>query len=418
LALNLTWLLGFYSFLLGGVLFPVTLGVWWSGRERPGGGWAATLAALMVLGYFAHLVSLGLTVVGLVVLAVMTPGANRRGRWAWTGAALLPLVPLGLVYRRLMTGGGAVRPIWGVLQEGIGSADVWSRQMGWIDPLTLGRKTALPFVAMPRAWFGLFAPIFWFSLALAALAAAIVWPAAGRLDSAASASRHERRGWAVLAALLLLGGLAGPDTLGPGHGNYLPQRLFLLGLVALVPVWELDGKRPLVRLAALLLTGALVVQSAYVWDYALISDRRAGAIARAVPAVGRNMRVGTLLIGIQGPYRANPILHVDNQLGIGTGNIVWNNYETAHYYFPVQFRPDLRHPPAFVFEEVAIRDDPADAPERARLWEQLLQEYHDLLDVLVVWGSDPRLDGITARWFDPEPMYDDGWVRVLRRRGR
>ncbi len=34
LALNFPWLLGFYGFLLGAALYPVTLGVWWSYRER------------------------------------------------------------------------------------------------------------------------------------------------------------------------------------------------------------------------------------------------------------------------------------------------------------------------------------------------------------------------------------------------
>ena len=36
--LNVTWLFGFYSFLLGACLFPITLGVWWGGRDRLGRG--------------------------------------------------------------------------------------------------------------------------------------------------------------------------------------------------------------------------------------------------------------------------------------------------------------------------------------------------------------------------------------------
>ena len=35
LALNLTWLLGFYSFLLGACLYPITLGLWWAGPSGP-----------------------------------------------------------------------------------------------------------------------------------------------------------------------------------------------------------------------------------------------------------------------------------------------------------------------------------------------------------------------------------------------
>src|SRR5204862_3079364 len=80
LAINLPWLLGFGSFLLGACLFPITLGLWWQGRDQLGPGRALALGALMMLGYFCHLVSLGLTVVGLVVLAAVTPGERRAAR--------------------------------------------------------------------------------------------------------------------------------------------------------------------------------------------------------------------------------------------------------------------------------------------------------------------------------------------------
>ncbi len=36
LALNVTWLLGFTSFLLGATLAPLTLAFWWSRRDRFG----------------------------------------------------------------------------------------------------------------------------------------------------------------------------------------------------------------------------------------------------------------------------------------------------------------------------------------------------------------------------------------------
>ncbi len=81
LALNISWLFGFTSFLLGAALFPLTLGVWWAGRDDGfSGRRAATLAMLAILGYFCHLVSLGLTAFGLIVLEVSTPGRDRLGR--------------------------------------------------------------------------------------------------------------------------------------------------------------------------------------------------------------------------------------------------------------------------------------------------------------------------------------------------
>ena len=36
LSANFLWLMGFTSFLLGSCLFPITLGIWWTGRDRAG----------------------------------------------------------------------------------------------------------------------------------------------------------------------------------------------------------------------------------------------------------------------------------------------------------------------------------------------------------------------------------------------
>lgn len=110
LALNWMWLLGFYSYLLGACLFSITLGVWWRGRERMGPRRALTLAGLLMLGYLCHLVSLGLTVFGLAVLALTTPGAGWPRRCCWTFVSFAPLVPLGIMYRGLMQARGEVRP--------------------------------------------------------------------------------------------------------------------------------------------------------------------------------------------------------------------------------------------------------------------------------------------------------------------
>jgi hypothetical protein len=135
---------------------------------------------------------------------------------------------------------------------------------------------------------------------------------------------------------LLLGGIAGPDSFGPAHGEFLPQRLVLLGLVALVPVFDVDASRAAGRAAIAAVLLALVLQSMIVWDYALYSDRTAGEIIRAAPAVGRRQRIATLLVTTRSRFRTNPLLHAECWLGVDTGNIVWNNYETVHYYFPVR----------------------------------------------------------------------------------
>ena len=254
LALNVTWLLGFTSFLLGAALMPATLALWWGGREWFGPGRALALAAMLVLGYFSHPISLGLTVVGLAILAVLTPGLEPVRRGAWTAAALIPLVPLGLAYRAMTRSGGALEPTWEQLANPW-SIRSWLGQLGWVDPLSIAAKTFRPFGTTAWVGNGLISPAIWTVLALALLAVS-TW----RRKSA------ERRGWLVLAVVLLLGGLLGPDTLGVKHGHYLPQRVALLGLVALVPLLAFEPDRWSSRLSIACLGLAIAVQSAFVWD--------------------------------------------------------------------------------------------------------------------------------------------------------
>jgi hypothetical protein len=408
LALNMAWLFGFTSFLLGACLFPITLGTWWGGRHKLGPGRSAVLVVLLVLGYFCHLVSLGLTALGLVVLAAATPGRDRLARGGWTAASLaIPLVPLGLIYLDLARRGGRMQPVWRQLSDPTALAS-WSAQLSWVDPISLVSRWTLPGLESSSRWFGPLAPIVLLNLALALAGLATLLGRRAQPPERVA----DRTGWLVLAALLIVGGVIAPDSLGASHGEFLPQRIVLLGLVALLPILDLEPRGVAGRAAAVLLAAAVALQSAIVWDYALTSQRTAGALLRAGDAVGRGQRVATLLIDIRGRFRANPLLHADNLLGVGTGNIIWNNYETTHYYFPVQFRPELDRPDATELERVAITDQ--DAGLRAELWNRLIERHHASIDRVVVWGSDPQLDAINERWF--QTIDHEGKVRVLRPR--
>ena len=436
LAMNLTWLLGFTSFLLGTCLFPITLGIWWTGRYRLSVRRIVVLAALLTLGYFCHLVSLGLTVVGLVVLSVTGPIPDgtekawpfRLARLARTSMSFIPLFALAFFYLRAASGSGPLWPVWGDLPQPWLPSE-WVARLGSADPITLAIKDGVPFTSLVGAGFILFAPVLWLAAVL------VLWwygritgrPRAGErrlaLDRAdreralaidMAGSRDDRQGWLVLAALLLVGGVTGPESFGAAHGEFLPQRVVLLGFMALVPVFDLDRSRWCGRAALASLVVAVSLQSAIVWDFGLYSERTAGQIIRAGPLVGRDQRIVTLLVKSQDRFRANPLLHAENWLGVDTGNVIWNNYEALHYYFPVQFRPEIKRPHAGDLERASLHEGPKLKEDRKDEWEKILSDHAGSIDVILIWKRDEELEAITKRWFDLSERTGD--VQIYRRR--
>ncbi len=434
LSLNFPWLLGFSSFLLGCCLLPITLGVWWAGRDRLELPRMASLALLLILGYFSHFVSLGLTMAALGFLALFAPSQVETEEW-WLSRLVrlgrtvlpgLPLLALAVVYLRLSRQGGPMKPVWENLSDPL-SVLAWLARLGWVDPLTLARKDMLPFSEQEHRLFFVLAPVGWLAaagLCLLAGGIGLCRPRSARSAGLAAhgegTAHHEcgkcrstRRVWLGFGLLLLVAGWLGPDSLGSGHGEYLPQRVELLGLAALVPALDFTVATRRGRLAAACLLAAGLLQTLIVWDYALYSDRTAGQMMRAGDLVGRGQRIATVLIRIRNRFRSNPLLHADGWLGVGTGNILWSNYEARYYYFPVRFRPGIPHPDPRRFEDLARTTDPQPGETAIGLWEGILRQHHQSVDKVVAWHRDPAIDVITERWY--KPVEERGDVRVFAR---
>ena len=408
MSLSFFWILGFYNFLLGTILFAFTLGFWWTSRETPSFLRLLVLAGLLLGGYFCHPVSLALTAGGLLVLCAATPGGDRLRRAAWTAAAALPLVPLALAYGRAMSAGGRIAPDWAATRP------PWDPR-GWpvlfaADPFQLNQRFTFPFVEGRSRWFGLATPTAWIAVAVLLLLAASVLKRDGQ-----AASLGKTRGWLALGALLSLAWVIAPDTLGGGHGAFFRDRILFLGLISLVPALDLKIGRPTVWIAVLALVVGAMLQVAFLWEYALNSNRLASEFLQARDAGLAGLRIQTLLVAPQGRFTANPLTHIDAMLGIGTGNALWDNYEARQYFFNVQFRPEV----ARWARELGRVDHPAPEPwpiERVVVWDRLASERPDAIDALILWGSDRQLDAAVVRRFG-EPAFERKRVRVFRRLG-
>ncbi len=405
-ALNMTWLLGFTSFSLGVCLYALILGFWIRRGARPNAKHALILSMLLVACYFCHPIPLAGSLFGLAVLETTTPGANRRYRFALTAASTIPLVPLVIAYRMLMKEGGGFEPKWGEMKGSIGPA-AWMRQLGWVDPIALASKKFNPFEMLGINIPGqIVAPSVWFVAAISILIAAAFLQGTWK----------DRRGLWMLGLVFTLGGIVAPDTLGRSHGYYLSQRIVLLGLVAIAAAVDLTGRKIVIRIAGIALGIAWVSQTAVVWNYAHTCDRDCGDLARARRGLEPGDRIATLLVDIDTPFRSNPLLHFDCLFGVGGGIVVWSDYETAYYYFPVRPIAEANAPDPFQFERVGVLKGPQNAAERQKIWSHLIDKYHDVFDKLVAWRRDEALDAISARRFDPEPIFAQGNTRVFKAR--
>lgn len=408
LALNLLWLLGLYSFLLGAGVMLTTLGVWWAWRDRMGLAPALCLALLLVIGYLSHLVSLGLTVIALAVLALATPGVSLR-RLGWTAASLLPLVPLAVMYRRLMQTGGELAVEWYGIDNFL-SPRQWFNYARSVDFIQIRSENAcLPFSLHHHSWFAYVGPaqVVQVIVPLLLIVAFFTMRKEGE---------RERRGWLILALLLFAAGFFGPDSFGTAHGSILRERILFVAMAASLPVMNLRARPRLIKACGLAVLLAAVLQVAFVWDYALYSNRVVDNFMAAKPFVGKDQRVEAIQIDTGGPYRANPVHNLSSALGIGTNNVVWNNYGPCLYYFPVRFADtevgrhamDLSNAGIFRFQRY-------DESEHLIWYKKLLSESHEQIDALVVVGSHMEVDRINAEWYGPEPVFQTGEVRVFRR---
>ena len=419
-SINLLWLLGLYNFLLGACCYVAALGFWWSGRDNFGPGRAMLMSVLLVAGYLCHPVTSVLTAGALIILCLVTPGAGWR-RAGWTLVSLLPAIVLTVFYGSLIPGGGETSVRWTGLADPL-SIRQWLIYLRAADitPIAHAGPT-LFFSRTISGWSHLPAVSTWAVLGL------ILLSISGFLNrrTAEAGDSRERRGFWFAAVLLGICGLFGPTDFGQDSGGFLRQRLLVIALATAVPVLA-ARRRPVpldrpkragpANLLAKLGFGALlagcVIQLATLWGYADASDQMATEFMQAKPYAGTGQRVAVLIIEPESDYEPKPLLHVSNLFGIGTGNVIWNNYAPALYYFPVQFRNAsdrtlfyARGIPDFEQQEISQQD--------LEDWEDLLSEIEGRIDRLVVWGRSPQLDEINSEWFDDAPVFESEHVRVF-----
>ncbi|HSO74783.1 MAG TPA: hypothetical protein VLU47_08090 [Blastocatellia bacterium] len=422
LAVSHLWLLGLYSFLLGASLFSVTMGMWWIWRNNLTAARAVIIGGVLALGYLFHIVSTGICVFALVVLAVATPGTNVRKRLLWTAASVAPSVILVISFSALMKTSGGAAAQWIGLTDPL-SVQSWVQYLQVPDFISFSFKQTLgglavptdcPFVDQGAVRYALLWPSLWMFLGLVVLAASTL---RGRVTRA-RVFGSEYRGWLLLTLFLFAAGFFGPSA--AGHGSILRERVLLLGMVTLVPLIKPQPNTSAARIGGLCLAAGLALQIAFVLDYARLSNRIAGAVMRVAPYLASGERVALLVPDPGTHYAVNPLPSIANQLGVSRDTLVWNNYGPAYYYFPIRFQSDEvmnQWKRVDSLNQLLLSGEVETAPKQnPRGWVAAFGAALEKTDVLVVWGEAPWFDALLEPWFQPEPFLEQGGARAFRQR--
>lgn len=407
-AFNWLWLVGFYNFLIGAVLVGFAVGVVARWQRKPGPGQIALLMILFLAAYFSHIISFCLMAGAVtVILWSMFPRDRFRVLGA-IGVAVIPVTPLALIYRTYATGGG-MSPVWRNLTS-IWSPSAWLSQLRSADPLIIISRQSFPFIDWSSPWFALFTPLLWLTLALFLIAAA---------SFSADRSRNDfqhRGAFGFLFAGTIAAALLAPDDFGLTNGSVLRERLFIVGLLFFIPVYRSGGNVILRRAAQAILVFILVFQVAALSDYARSSARANRDLTIASAAVPIDANVGAIVVVAEAQrFHAIPESMMTSYLGVGTGRIVWDNYEFGHRLFPVVMKSEDDRRFAFELTQVNVvtKGDPNRQPKLERL-AAVLDSQGGRFDKLVVYGSDPQVNDIVSRGFELETELEN--VRVFRRR--
>jgi hypothetical protein len=376
------------------------------------------LLLLLLFVFFSHLISFVITAGTLFLLSLTSWRAQYFKRnLLWTSASILLALPLFFNYLILSRSNAGLAPSWGFLENPF-SVSNWILHLRSADPFQLISRKAIPFVEASSGLFGVFSSSLWLTVALVCLlAATFLW-----LKKINAAEKNHSLIWFALFISLGFLWVAAPNDFGKSHGGFLRERVLLLAMISFLPIFRLGNDRFLKAIANACLIFILIFQTLVVWNYARESNAVANEVLEARNYIGDDESFGSIVINREScKFKPIPRSNLTPFIAIGKNTRVLDNYELGYYLFPViarnaddrQFMYDFRESNTFDF------CDPSSQFEtKFNRLSNLLENRHDKIDVLLVWGKDDRIDSLVKRWFDDEPYFQNNYVRLFRRRSK
>ena len=408
---NWMWFMGFYNFMIGVIGFSFTLGLYYRWREKMNLWRAIVISLLLIIVYLSHLISFGILAGSIFILAVFVPTSNLKKSLLWTALAFIPAIPLVISYIVLSQSGGFY-PAWSSLDNPY-SIFSWIRQIAAADPFVILSRKTFPFYDSSSVLFAFFTPVLWLSLALFILFLSTVF------------SQQKKRvlsrnyfPFIMLLGFSILFIMFAPDDFGMNNGWILRERIVVCGVLFTVPLYRTDSFRYLKRLAQICLIFVVIFQTSVLWEYSLEADKIAPEFLSGRNMIKEGDSIGSVFL-LEDVFRfhASPETNLNTFNAVGRDIVVWDNYEIAYYVFPIIARnpSDRQFAQNFTTSNGFQLNNPnEDFEKKLTKLNSALEKNHEKINTMLVWGYDARVDKVLNNWYESEPYFENGRLRLFR----
>ena len=361
---NYLLLMGFYNFAVSVPLFFLTLGYWYRHRDTINVKRAALLNLLIVITYFAHLISYAFILFSIALLSLLHFRRDFPQIFR-TGLSILPAALLLLVYLPTSDLLAGEPPEFG-----------FSRVGELLDNL-LGLKFLIAFNQAQALIAYAVAAILIF------LAASTIWQ---NRRTSPNSHQNNSRPFLILFAILFALYLILPNSVGPG--GWVNDRLAILATLTLFAWFRVSHKPPWRQVFTGIVTCIAVINVLYIG----ILCKNLNAELREFNAFVHKVEKNKVILPLHFEPRGSSLkvgifVNAANYYCLDNGCINLGNYEVQFDYFPVRFKPHF------------------ETPVQEKEWVQIVHwqpeqldlcEYADNVDYLLLWGKPDEPTVATA----------------------
>lgn len=409
---NWLWFMGFYNFILGLTGFTFTIGLYYSWREKLNLLRVVLLALILVFVYLSHIISFGVLAGSIVWLSFFVEKDKIIKTVIYTIIALLPTIPLFLIYKSITAEGGFT-PGWNITN--FYSISSWITQIRTADAFIIISRKSFPFVNFDSSFFALFTPILWLFAAFFLLTLTTFF-------------KHKITKPFLLTILpfviLFFGSMFlvvfAPDNFGTTNGWILRERILLCGLLFFIPIFRFNSLTKIKPLIKAMLIFVILFQTAAVWEFSLKSNKITEEFLNASRNIPENHSIASVTV-VEDVLRFHsvPELNMNCLNGLNQKHFIWDNYELAYYVFPMvgKEKADIDFMRLLIESNSFAMNKPGEdiAGKLAKL-ESALSQNNGRIDTLALWGKDPKVEELISKYFDPIPYFQDQNTRLFKRK--